>query len=1160
VLPLHRLPAWKKRVSIETLERRILLTTSPLYVDDLFGDFRGPAPVAQQLQATILPLSSTGNPIVPEPGTNYLEFAEFAETNFGAEVEPLAYDAFGNDLVFLGPDYLHVSETSAFIGSETNLPADAVIEYREVGGSEAVVDPSSRYHYLHHHYLTDLASDTTYEYRVIAEDERGNVIESTWQTFSTATPNGGNVTYLSGGQITDAYEITTSGYYVLTGDLIADRTAFKITASDVTLDLDGHTVTYNEEDFQLTGGAGNDFSLNASYGVWTRWVNDISVYNGTIIQGAGENDAQENSIGYSPVHFRNIRSGEVAGITAYYAGDQVTGINVHDPNPLPGNDILIHHNTVEDRGNVVTNRHQGAHAIQASGTAHHNLVLRGRNRGLNMRRSDDAIPSEVYNNEIYIDSYAANSYGIMYYGFEGEIYDGEIWNNRIFGTGHMMFGIGILLDADGFDVHDNFIHTQSTTPTRESPGDTYGVLSRSGGLRTWGYDPCEGTTDPSCLLTADGLEFYDNHIAIHARSGGDGRALWLYSDTLEDSNYITNNDISFTLEDDILDLGGDSGAVVVTGGERTGQTDLPAYTFEDNSIRSNFVNVMLGHDYGAAFGTLFRNNLLEQTGSRADYDTVHIGYSHSDHYDHEFFDTSFAGGAGFSEVEWVNLGGGDNNFAVGKQRSLEFRLNGLLLADTTVTVQSIATGKTTQITTDSSGSVDHELLHYLAEEAGNSERRYRFTVPIGSAILTLEESDVISDATIPITFVSPPPPNISDTVAHWDFELDATDKASLGSQADDGTLVGGATFEPGGIDDSTLRLDGNGSSVEFASSPDINEAFSRKSISLWFFADDLQSSGRQVIYEQGDATSGMNIYLENGVLFAGAWNDDAGWDGTWLADSTSVDDEWNHVAMILNADNGTLDLLVNGVSAHLSSSSLVGDHDPANIGAVGVDTRFWTASGFENSTASSEFTGFVDDVRVYDRAISMLDAASLASISPATPPSTLPVPEVVSIEIEDRSQQRSMVRSITVTFDHAVALAADAFVLQNATSSSSVTPFVSLSVDNKVATLTFSGAEVIGGSLADGNYTLTVDKTKVSAIDGGMQLAADHTDDFFRLYGDMDGDRDIDSRDFRQFRNTYRKAVGDSDFNSALDFDGDGDVDSRDFRQFRTRYRTRLDP
>src|SRR5262249_5100722 len=82
---------------------------------------------------------------------------------------------------------------------------------------------------------------------------------------------------------------------------------------------------------------------------------------------------------------------------------------------------------------------------------------------------------------------------------------------------------------------------------------------------------------------------------------------------------------------------------------------------------------------------------------------------------------------------------------------------------------------------------------------------------------------------------------------------------------------------------------------------------------------------------------------------------------------------------------------------------------------------------------------------------------------------------VTSIQVGDGSAQRSLVRDITVTFsgtlDPASVDAGD-FVLTGGPSGVTVTPTVL--PGNTSVRLTFSGDAVVGGSLPDGSYTLTV--------------------------------------------------------------------------------------
>ncbi len=109
----------------------------------------------------------------------------------------------------------------------------------------------------------------------------------------------------------------------------------------------------------------------------------------------------------------------------------------------------------------------------------------------------------------------------------------------------------------------------------------------------------------------------------------------------------------------------------------------------------------------------------------------------------------------------------------------------------------------------------------------------------------------------------------------------------------------------------------------------------------------------------------------------------------------------------------------------------------------------------------------------------------------------------------------------------------------------------------------FSAGPLDGTSLADGVYTLTITSSKIldpsaQNLDGnGDGIGGDDyvspttpgdPNRIFRLFGDVDGDADVDTTDFIQFRLSF----GGSNF--AFDFDGDGAVAANDFIQFRLRF------
>jgi hypothetical protein len=109
---------------------------------------------------------------------------------------------------------------------------------------------------------------------------------------------------------------------------------------------------------------------------------------------------------------------------------------------------------------------------------------------------------------------------------------------------------------------------------------------------------------------------------------------------------------------------------------------------------------------------------------------------------------------------------------------------------------------------------------------------------------------------------------------------------------------------------------------------------------------------------------------------------------------------------------------------------------------------------------------------------------------------------------------------------------------------------------------------IVGKSLADGNYRLLIDATKVrerqlnQALDGDGDGAAggDRVDEFFRLFGDSDGNRTVDDLDLNRFRSAMRSRLGMANYRWYFDYDSDNDVDSVDYIQFLSRRGKTLNP
>jgi hypothetical protein len=170
---------------------------------------------------------------------------------------------------------------------------------------------------------------------------------------------------------------------------------------------------------------------------------------------------------------------------------------------------------------------------------------------------------------------------------------------------------------------------------------------------------------------------------------------------------------------------------------------------------------------------------------------------------------------------------------------------------------------------------------------------------------------------------------------------------------------------------------------------------------------------------------------------------------------------------------------------------------------------------------------------------------------------------VTSALINDGSVQRSMVNSITIDFSGQVNISPGAFQLtRQGGGTENVLVATSLTNGMTVATLTFAGNDINGGSLPDGSYTLTIlgdhiHDTTGQALDGAGNGSpgSNKVITFFRLFGDANGDGVVDQKDLALFNSTFKKKAGDPGFLWYFDFDGNGVIDNIDKKEFVLRLR-----
>jgi hypothetical protein len=254
--------------------------------------------------------------------------------------------------------------------------------------------------------------------------------------------------------------------------------------------------------------------------------------------------------------------------------------------------------------------------------------------------------------------------------------------------------------------------------------------------------------------------------------------------------------------------------------------------------------------------------------------------------------------------------------------------------------------------------------------------------------------------------------------------------------------------------------------------------------------------------------------------------------------------------------SGTFELdekILNSVSVNQSMQTLNYDL-PANVanGDYYARVRLSTAGGLGPKELAAD--GEVEDYKV----------------------NVVAPPTVESVVFNGGNDQRSSLYSVRVTFDGPVDIdtsSGSPFAFSPAGSSDLVAtqvPTIGEDDGKTVVDLTFAAGDphvTSFGSLKDGAYQLKIDASRVTSTgeDAGAWLAGNggsasapyttaSVDNFYRKYGDADGNGSVGLADFAIFRSMFGRTSSDPAFLAELDSDGSGDIGLPDFAAFRGNF------
>jgi hypothetical protein len=99
---------------------------------------------------------------------------------------------------------------------------------------------------------------------------------------------------------------------------------------------------------------------------------------------------------------------------------------------------------------------------------------------------------------------------------------------------------------------------------------------------------------------------------------------------------------------------------------------------------------------------------------------------------------------------------------------------------------------------------------------------------------------------------------------------------------------------------------------------------------------------------------------------------------------------------------------------------------------------------------------------------------------------------------------------------------------------------------------------VIGNSIANGAYTISINPARVTAVADGQNLSGGETDAFYRLYGDVTGAQSVKNVDVNAFNRAWGNNAYQAGYIAALDYNNDGKYTNVDANAFNRAFNTRF--
>ncbi|MCU7796882.1 MAG: DUF4347 domain-containing protein [Candidatus Thiodiazotropha sp. (ex Myrtea spinifera)] len=206
-------------------------------------------------------------------------------------------------------------------------------------------------------------------------------------------------------------------------------------------------------------------------------------------------------------------------------------------------------------------------------------------------------------------------------------------------------------------------------------------------------------------------------------------------------------------------------------------------------------------------------------------------------------------------------------------------------------------------------------------------------------------------------------------VGYYDFE-EGSGAAAIDSSAtgNNGTLIGSPVYTTGQVGSYALSFNGDFDRVEAPDSLATNFGNGDFAVGFWF--NSTYSGGTARLVGDMDGGDGYVFYTTGvGDVTFGVIS---GIDSVTLASGGLFDGNWHHVVGMVNGADWSL--YVDGTLVDSINNGFVGNIDNSNTLRIGA-----------SSASHNEYDGLIDDVRIYDRALTTTDINELIALAEDPP-------------------------------------------------------------------------------------------------------------------------------------------------------------------------------